>query len=533
MGHKKCFLVLSLFLATNLSGQIYNSWNHNGLNPIDRITNHGGQNLHTAIRPMRLDEVAQFYNIDSLIQRDIPRPRHQQNIFGRFFSGNLFEWNENDVWIRINPLFNFEIGKDNQAGKSWYVNTRGAMVEGKLGKNIGFYADILENQATFPAYIDAFIDERGIVPGQGRRKDYGEDGHDFSQSTGYLSYNAGRWLNFQMGFGKHFIGEGYRSLFFSDNAYSYPYLKMTATLLNAKYMLLISELKHYERDETLGDTRFESKYGAFHYLSWNIGKRFNLGLFESVIWAAEDTIGYRGLDVNYITPLVVLRPVEYNLGSPDNMTMGISMKYIPWDNTSLYGQFVLGEFKFDEVFSNNKWWANKQGFLIGLKSFNLFGINNLDLLSEYSQVRPYTYSHYQPITNYGHFYQELAHPLGANFRESISFLRYRYKRWHFESKLQIAMKGLDPSDDVSYGGNIHKPNVTRPGDYGHTIGQGIKSHLTQAEFNLIFLINPQNNMNLTLGARYRRMSNELETIEGNYFYLSFRTSLRNVYYDYF
>jgi hypothetical protein len=87
--------------------------------------------------------------------------------------------------------------------------------------------------------------------------------------------------------------------------------------------------------------------------------------------------------------------------------------------------------------------------------------------------------------------------------------------------------------DISYGGDIHKPNTTRPGDYGHTIGQGIKSNLTQAEMNVIFLLNPQNNMNLTIGARYRKMTNNKETIKGNYIYAAFRTSLRNIYYDYF
>lgn len=515
-----------------VKAQVYNSWNHRTLAPVNRVLHRPGDNLHGSVKPVRLDEVGRHYNIDSLVQRDIRKPSPYQSIFGRFFSDDLLKWEKEEVWVRINPLFNFELGNDSQTGQSWFVNTRGAMVEGQLGANVGFYSDILENQATFPGYIEEFANDRDIVPGQGKRKDFGENGHDYAQSTGYLSYNANQWINFQIGFGKNFIGDGYRSLFLSDNTYSYPYLKMTATFLDAKYMMMVSELKHYERDVTLGDTRFETKYGAFHYLNWNIGKRFSLGLFESVIWAAEDTIGFRGLDINYLMPLVVFRPVEYNLGSPDNMTMGINLKYIPWRDAAIYGQFVLGEFMYDKVFSGEKWWANKHGFMAGMEVFNLFGIKNLDFQTEYSQVRPYTYSHYQPITNYGHFYQELAHPLGANFRENISFLRYRANRWHFELKTQFATKGLDEAG-TNYGGNIHKPSVTRPYEYGHTIGQGLKSKLTQTEFNIVFLINPRNNMNVTLGARHREMSNKAETISGNYVYAAFRTSLRNVYQDYF
>lgn len=529
------FLSIVIFaaIANQSFAQLYNSYHNRTFNPLQRVLHRPGQNLHGSVRPLRIDEISDIYNTDSLIQRGLPAPSANTGILKRFFSTNLFDWENDDVRVRINPLFNFEMGNDSHTGETWFVNTRGAMVEGKLGNDLAFYVDIRENQATFPGYIDEFAEQRDVVPGQGRRKDYGERGHDFAQSTGYLSYNAGRWINFQAGFGKNFIGDGYRSLFLSDVAYSYPYLKMTATFLKAKYMLLISELKHFERDKTLGDTRFPSKYGAFHYLNWNIGERFSLGLFESVIWASKDTVGNRGLDINYVTPLVVFRPVEYNLGSPDNMTMGINIKYIPWRDAAVYGQFVLGEFKFDEVFSSEKWWANKQGFLAGMEIVNLLGIRNLDFQTEYSHVRPYTYSHYQPITNHGHFNQELAHPLGANFRESISFLRYRTGRWHFEVKSQLASKGLDFSEDISYGGNIHKPNITRPSEYDHEIGQGLNSKLTQAEFNVSWLINPKNNMNLMMGARYRKMSNNERTVSGNYIYAAFRTSLQNIYYDYF
>ncbi len=35
----------------------------------------------------------------------------------------------------------------------------------------------------------------------------------------------GKYINFTLGRGKNFFGEGYRSFFLSDNAYSYPYFK--------------------------------------------------------------------------------------------------------------------------------------------------------------------------------------------------------------------------------------------------------------------------------------------------------------------
>ncbi len=527
------FWILLFFLGPQsyLASQVYSHYNQSSFSPIERVLQKPGLNIHTSVRPFRMDEVARHYNVDSLVQRGLPNPVHP-NIFSRFFHSDLFSWNDGSSEIRVNPLFNFEVGKDNVANKNWLVNTRGLMIEGHLGANVGFYADLLENQATLPGYIDEYILQRGVVPGQGRRKQFGDEGHDFSQSTGYLSYNAGPWFNLQVGYGKNFIGDGYRTLLLSDNAYSYPYFKMTASYQKVKYQMLVTEMKHLERDPTLGDTRYPTKYGVFHYLNWNIGRRLSVGLFESVVWAAQDTVGYRGLDASYLVPFAVLRPIEYALGSPDNMTMGLNLKYIPFTDAALYGQFVLGEFKQDEVFSGNKWWANKQGFLLGFKAYNLFGLPHLDFQTEYSQVRPYTYSHYEPITNYGHYNQELAHPLGANFRESISFVKYRIKRWHFELMTQFAVKGLDLDDGYSYGGDILQPNTSRPGDYDHTIGQGLKTQLTQGKFHVAYLINPRNNMNLTAGVQYRETVNDLESIGGSYLFFAFRTSLHNFYYDF-
>ena len=46
---------------------------------------------------------------------------------------------------------------------------------------------------------------------------------------------------------------------------------------------------------------------ANHYLSWNVSKRFNLGLFESVLWTNTND---RGFDVNYLNPLYFFVPLN-------------------------------------------------------------------------------------------------------------------------------------------------------------------------------------------------------------------------------
>ena len=160
---------------------------------------------------------------DSLIFRDLKRPQEPMNIWKRIIHDDIFKWEfkgDEPITIAVNPYFNFELGKEQEEGKNIWVNTRGLTLEGKLGKKLAFYSAIYENQAVFPQYIDEFIDTRGVVPGQGRAKTFGDNGWDYSQSSGYLSYNAGKWVNMTLGYGKNFIGDGYRSLLLSDNSYS-------------------------------------------------------------------------------------------------------------------------------------------------------------------------------------------------------------------------------------------------------------------------------------------------------------------------
>lgn len=546
MKNKQISLFLILLVAglmpSETFSQVYSNHNHSGYDAITRAMYQPGVNLHSSIKPYRLDQVEAYMDTDSLYQRGLRKPEGQLNIWQRFLHDDFVKWEEegaNPITVTINPYFNFEVGKEQTEGQNTWVNTRGVMLNGQLGKNLAFHGALFENQAVLPQYLEDYVIERGSVPGQGRAKVFGDNGRDFSQSTGYLSYNAGEWINLKLGFGKNFIGDGYRSLLLSDNTYSYPHIKMTTTFWKIQYMVMAAQFQHIDQLERAGDERFPYKYGIFHYLNWNIGNRFSLGLFESVIWAAEDQTGYRGLDLNYLIPVVVYRPVEYGLGSPDNVTMGANLKFIPWDDAALYGQYVMGEFKLDEVFSGDKWWANKQGFQLGFKNYNFLGIKNLDVQTEYSQARPYTYSHYSTITNYGHFNQELAHPLGANFRESISFLTYRWNRWYLHLEGMYAIHGKDfydseraDDDQISWGGDIFVSNMQRYDSHGHEIGQGMKTTIQHAAASVSFLVNPKNNMNLSLGVRVRNANSDLASDTNTMIHFGFRTSLRNFYYNF-
>ena len=66
----------------------------------------------------------------------------------------------------------------------------------------------------------------------------------------------------------------------------YPFLKISTQFWKIKYTNLWMWMSDVRRDATTdpggSGTNFQ-KYVAMHHLSWNVTKKFNIGLFEAVI----------------------------------------------------------------------------------------------------------------------------------------------------------------------------------------------------------------------------------------------------------
>jgi hypothetical protein len=265
------------------------------------------------------------------------------------------------------------------------------------------------------------------------------------------------------------------------------------------------------------------------YIPW---KKLNISLFESIMWAASDSLYYRGFDFSYLNPVIFYRPVEFNLGSGDNAMIGINARYAPFKWLILYGQFVFDEFKIKEMTSDNGWIGNKYAWQLGAKTFDLFGIENLNLQSEFNLIRPYMYSHYSQVQNYSNAKEPLAHPSGSNIKEAVVIAKYNYKRLYLNVKYVWSGFGLD-SAGINYGKNIFNNYADAPNEYGNYTGQGLYTTLNQLDATVSFLVNPSTNANIFFSYTYRTEKNS--EMNNRYSYISFglRTSLRNLYYDFF
>ncbi|WP_276485250.1 hypothetical protein [Paraflavitalea pollutisoli] len=383
---------------------------------------------------------------------------------------NLIQVDTKDFFLAVNPVFQGQIGAESDGGDRPFVNTKGVTFRGMIAKKLGFSGYFTDNQERGPLFVQQRVLDYDAVPGVGFYKRYKGTGNDYIDARGSINFTAAKYLEFQFGYDKNFIGNGYRSLFLSDFGNSYLFLKINTRIWKLDYMNLFMELVPQTVYISAGDKILDRKYTAMHHLSMQVTRWLNVGIFEAVTFGRKNHF-----DFLYLNPIIFLRASEQQAGSGDNAIIGLDLKANVAKRFQFYGQLMLDEFKLSEVTGGNGWWANKFGLQVGGKYIDAFGAKNLDLQGEINMVRPFSYSHFDSVANYTHYNQPLAHPLGANFIEAIGIVRYQpLPRLTTSARLIFWKQGTDTADS-NVGTNIFMLNTTRKYDYGYTLPNGPRS----------------------------------------------------------
>lgn len=495
-------------------------------------------NAHTSFKPLKRSLLK-----PSAIQLPLfnDKPNLKNWLKRKLLTEHLFIFKGNDYRVIASQIINFSKGKEIITKQGTYINTRGFLIEGELGEGLSFFSSFTENQAVFPAYIHTYILNHKVVPGQGYARSFKKNGFDYAMSSGHVTIQVLKNSIIQFGHGKHFIGDGYRSLLLSDNAFNYPYLKVQTTFDCWQYTNLYAEFQDINSflvNDSYDNMGYAKKYMSAHYLSINVSDQLNLALYQTVIVNKEGEHGF--LNGNYLNPLSLLLNTEFNKVTSEHLLLGTTAKYKLPFNAYIYAQTVFSGFsennwKFD-------WWQNRFGYQLGCKIFNFFGVENLTLQAEYNFVRPYTYAHDNPQQNYAHYNQPLAHPLGANFAEFLVLSTYKWKRWEIDAKLISAQYGDEiKGESTSYGNDLFMSTGDyadqgavgsgRPSDFGIKIFQGSLTTVNLKMFNLAYIINPKTNLKINLGITLRDLESEESKMQTQFIDFGIFSDLFNHYYD--
>jgi hypothetical protein len=484
----------------------------------DKAFNEYNSSTHTSSQPI----IQSYINVnDSLnwlsktelnnylinVSNSPKKPRNFFKWMGQsMFHQNFLVVDTGKFYLTIDPLLNAEFGVDTEDKspnkQNIYTNTRGLLVKGNIGTKFSFQTSVYETQSLFPNYVSDNIKETGVAPGQGRVKTFKVNGFDYAYSSSYISYSPAKFLNLQLGNGKNFIGDGYRSLLLSDVSTNYPYLKATVLFGKDKFQFtkLHASLTNLNRrpDGSVPESLFQRKSMSTHYINWLATKWLNVGLFESTMWQTEDSTGTLPFEFRQLNPVPFVNTLTTGFNKDDHSIVGLNVKIKLPFKTVLYHQTVY----------DGKQNDTQVGLQAGVK---YYGIRNLTLQAEYNTVSPSTYQLNQnSLQDYAHYNQALAHPYGTNFNEIVGIANYKYKRVFTQAKINLA-------------------------EYITTIPTSILDYdatLTVLQAHLGYVINPKTNLSILVGATNRVEKTDFSENKTNYIYFSIKTSLRNLYYDF-
>lgn len=423
------------------------------------------------------------------------------------------------------------------------ANTQGGELRGWIAKKIGFYTRITDNQEKYPYFVNNWAQKRNeAVPGADYfKKSVNQFGsYDYLQVNGYVNADIVKnHVNATFGFGKHFIGDGFTSLFLTDNSSNVPFMRLQTRIWKLNYEVLYQE---FTPQYVKGADRINThKYNTIRHLNANVTRWLNLGLFESQVFARTG-----GYEISYLNPIILTTAMSRYNGAGDKSILGFSGKAMVARHFQFYGQFLLNEFKIKELTGSRKWYGNKWAVQMGGKYFNAFGVKNLDLQGEIDAVRPYVYSAQDTIANYTNYNQPLADPLGSGFVKAIGQIRYEpIKNLVITARATYYMRGND-TGTTNFGNSPFRPYTSTPVKYHYGVRMinGPESRCKIFSLNASYQL--RRNLFVDLGGVHRNYENvdnfypvtsatgtSYGPLTTTYFYFGLRINMARRPYDFF
>ena len=407
------------------------------------------------------------YNITRFLMTHKEYTASSSSFNNKKTSFNVFEINKPKFFMTVNPAAQVKYGFETDNNQGNYLMSAGLEAKGLIAKKIAFNVFATGNQERTPSYVNAFTAKFHAIPGFSNFKNIDNNAVQYFDVRASASWTLAKFMDMQVGYDRNFIGNGMRSLFLSDFSGNSLFFKSNIRLWKLNFESLYMQLTPQFGIVKKQDYK---KYLRINTLSFDATKWLNIGIFDGVVFGRKNQF-----ELNYLLPFTFLRAMEQQSGSPDNAMLGLNVKANIKQRVQVYGQLLLDEFLLSEIKASRGWWANKYGYQLGVKYIDAFNINNLDIQVESNRVRPFTYTHFDSVSNYSNNNMPIAHPLGAGFQEFIVAAKYQpLNKLYIDAKFMYYYQGQDSAGKYM-GTNILEDYSDRPFNYGWKIGTGDKA----------------------------------------------------------
>lgn len=352
---------------------------------------------------------------------------------------------------------NFTFGFSPFLGASYFTNENGTLnrtyggvsVYGYSGAHIGFYTSVRDNNVSEINISPNFLIQDQGIP----FKDFGEDGIDYSEARGGITYDW-KWGNIGLVKDNVEWGTGYNGTNIqSGRTPSFAMIKLNLKPVrwfefNYFHGWLNSEVvdstnSYYTNG--IFRTVHRNKYIAANMFTFYPVRHLNVSFGNSVIYS---DIG--GVNAHFLIPFLFYKSVDHTLNSTNRtgesgqnsqMYFNISSRNIK--NVHLYFTLYTDDLSFKHFKYKNEhnFFSYKAGFRL-----NNYPIQNLSLILEFTHTNPLVFKHKIETQTYETNSYNLGHYLGDNAREIyLAFIYKPIRGLNLKLCYTKAEKGGNPS----------------------------------------------------------------------------------------
>ena len=391
--------------------------------------------------------------------------------------------------LNVNPLLYSTIGGLEQTGfpnrdrtmETWR-GTAGLRVRGRVWRHF-FYDGQLTANRVRPPRAQMQTEGRTTVPRRGAISVRDDRTYDYADFRGVVGFRS-RFFEVRFGRDQNRWGHGPGSVMLSNFSAPYNQLQIRTSFWRVQYTNLFTRYAApagpSAPDEEVDLDRRPKSYGASHRLAINLSDRFEVGLFETIVMAPErdSTVTRTGYDIAFLNPLIFLRAVERELGSPDRAIVGIDAGWVATPGLRLYGQFILDELDVNQI--GQQWWGNKWAWMVGAHwvppSYSSWSVRG-----EFARLRPYIYAHTYVPNAYAHWDDGLGYPTGPNSIDVALIAEYDPpSAWHAAVHAAYTVRGRNTADE-NFGSDATRSNQTRVSSNNVPMLHGVRQTQWTAE----------------------------------------------------